>query len=242
MFVIAAGDIGQYITNGIGVTVAAAVQLIGHIVVALVILLVGYIVARFIRALLQRGLQAIGFDRAADRAGVGIAFQRATIALDAAGVLAAIAYWFIFLFFIDLAVQALGIAAVTTLLGSVIAYLPNVFAAILILIVFALIANVVADIVRGAAAGAGLPSAGLLAGIARWGILLFAFSAALSQLQIAQYEVNALFTALLAAVAIAGSIAFGLGGVDSARNVLNQASGSGALPAPSDKQSAQTGR
>jgi len=89
--IIAVGDIGQYITNGIGVTVAAAVQLIGHIIVALVILLVGYIVARFIRALLQRGLQAIGFDRPADRAGVGTALQRANIALDAAGVLAAIA-------------------------------------------------------------------------------------------------------------------------------------------------------
>ncbi len=78
--------------------------------------------ARFIRALLQRGLQAIGFDRPADRAGVGTALQRANIALDAAGVLAAIAYWFIFLFFIDLAVQALGIAAVTTLLGAVIGF------------------------------------------------------------------------------------------------------------------------
>jgi len=73
-------------------------------------------------------------------------------------------------------------------------------------------------------------------------ILLFAFSAALSQLNIAQYEVNALFTALLAAVAIAGGIAFGLGGVDSARQALNQASGSGALPAPSDKQPARTDR
>ena len=229
----AAGDIGQSITNGLGATVAGAVQLIGHLVVALVILLVGYIVARFVRALLQRGLRAVGFDRIADRAGVGPALHRANIALDAAGVLAAIVYWFIFLFFIDLAVQALGITAVTTLLGSVIAYLPNVFAAILILIVFALIANVVADIVRGAAAGAGLPSAGLLAGVARWGILLFAFSAALSQLNIAQYEVDALFTALLAAVALAGGIAFGLGGVDSARTLLSQASG--ALPAPRDK-------
>jgi len=142
-------------------------------------------VARFVRALLQRGLQAIGFDRLADHAGVGAALQRANIALDAAGVLAAIVFWFISLFFIDLAVEALGIAAVTTLLGAIIAYLPNVFAAILILLVFALIANVVADIVRGATAGAGLPSAGLLGGVARWGILLFAISSALSQLNIA---------------------------------------------------------
>ncbi len=233
MPVIAVGDIGQYISDGIGTTLSGAVQLIGHIIVALVILLIGYIVARFFRALLQRGLQAVGFDSIANRAGVGTALQRANIRLDAAGVLAAIVFWFIFLFFIDLAVQELGIAAVTTLLGAVIAYLPNVFAAILILIVFALIANLVADVVRGAAAGAGLPSAGLLAGVARWGILLFAFSSALSQLQIAQYEVNALFTALLATVVIAAGIAFGLGGVDTARNVLNQASGT--LPPPSDQ-------
>jgi hypothetical protein len=237
MPIIAAGDFGQYLSDGIGATVSGAAQLIGHIIVALVILLIGYIVARFFRALLQRVLVAVGFDSIANRAGVGTALQRAKINLDAAGVLAALVFWFIFLFFIDLAVQALGIEAVTVLLGAVIAYLPNVFAAILILIVFALVANLVADLVRGAAGAAGLPSAGLLAGVARWGILLFAFSSALSQLKIAEYEVNTLFTALVATVAIAAGIAFGLGGVDSARNLLNQASGSsGSLPSLNDQQ------
>ncbi len=240
MPVLGAGDIGQQITDAIGTTLAGAVQLVGHIIVALVILLVGYIVARFVRAVLQRVLQSIGFDRIADRAGVGTALQRARINLDAAGVLAGLVYWFIFLMFVDLAVQALGITAVTILLASVIAYLPNVFVAILILIVFAFIANVVAEVVRGAAAAAGLPSAALLAGVARWAILLFAFSSALSQLNIAQYEINALFTALLGAVAVAAGIAFGLGGVDSARNLLNRATGT--LPPPNDPQQLRGGR
>ena len=115
---------------------------------------------------------------------------------------------------------ALGLPTITAYLNAVLGYLPNVFAAILILIVGALLATVVADIVRGGASGAGLATAGLLASVARAGILLFAAMMALAELNVAQNMIFILFAGIVAMLAIAGGLAFGLGGVDSARSLL----------------------
>jgi small-conductance mechanosensitive channel len=105
-------------------------------------------------------------------------------------------------------------------INAILGYIPNIFAAILILIVGAWIANLVAGIVRGAASEAGLTTGGLLSNIARWGILLFAALSALAQLNVAQNMIFILFAGLVAMLAIAGGLAFGLGGVESARSLL----------------------
>jgi len=186
-----------------------------------VILLIGYIIARIVRTLLTKGLRAIHFDDVADRAGVTRALQLAGTRLDAAAVLAAVAFWWIFLVFIEMAVNALGLTQISDFINAVLGYLPNVFVAILILIIGSLLANVVAGVVRGAAGEAGLTTAGLLADVARWAILVFAFLAALTQLNVAQNMVFILFAAFVGMIALAGGLALGLGGVDSARSLLS---------------------
>jgi mechanosensitive ion channel-like protein len=186
-----------------------------------VILLVGYIVARIVRDLLTKLLHVVHFDAIADRAGVSRALERAGTRMDAARVLALVVFWWIFLVFIEMAVNSLGLVDVTAFINSVLAYVPNVFVAILILIVGALLANVVAGAVRGAAAEAGLTTAGLLASVARWAVLVFAFLAALTQLNVAQNMIFILFAAMVGMLALAGGLALGLGGVDTARSLLS---------------------
>lgn len=185
------------------------------------ILLVGYLIALIVRDLLTKLLRAVHFDAIADRAGVSRALEQAGTRMDAARVLALIAFWWIFLVFIEMAVNSLGLVEVTAFINSVLAYIPNVFVAILILIVGALLANVAAGVIRGASAEAGLTAGGVLASVARWAILVFAFLAALTQLNVAQNMILILFAAMMGMLALAGGLALGLGGVDTARSLLS---------------------
>ena len=120
---------------------------------ALIWLLIGYIVARILKAALTKGLRAVKFDQLAQRAGVEQAIEAMGPKLDAAGLLAGIVYWYVFLYFVVLAVSALGITTITTFVNGILLYLPNVFVAVLIVMVGAFAATLGADLVKGAARG-----------------------------------------------------------------------------------------
>lgn len=192
-----------------------------RIVDFLIILIVGYIIARLVRAALVRLLRFAHFDRIADRAGVSRALELAGTRLDAAAVLADVVFWWIFLVFIEIAVDALGLVQITAFINAVLGFIPDVFVAILILIVGSLLANVLAGAIRGATAEAGLTTSGLLANVARWAVLVFAFLAALTQLHVAENMIFILFAAMVGMLALAGGLALGLGGVDTARGLLS---------------------
>lgn len=186
-----------------------------------IILIVGYIIARLVRAALVRLLRFAHFDQIADRAGVTRALEMAGTRLDAAAVLADVVFWWIFLVFIEMAVNALGLVQISTFINAVLGYIPDVFVAILIVIIGSLLANVVAGVIRGATSEAGLTTSGLLANVARWAILVFAFLAALTQLHVAENMIFILFAAMVGMLALAGGLALGLGGVDTARGLLS---------------------
>lgn len=193
---------------------------IPRVLVAAVILLIGWLIARLAQTLVAKGLRLVHFDDIADRAGITNVLRRAGTSLDAAGVLGAVAFWWILLAFFEMAVDSLGLTQITAFISNLLGYLPNVFVAILIIIVGSLIANVVAGIVRGSAGEAGLTATPILAGLARWAILLFAVLAALAQLNVAQNMIFILFAAFTGMIALAGGLALGLGGVDTARGLI----------------------
>lgn len=192
-----------------------------RIVNAAILLVVGVFVARLVCELLTKGLRALHFDNIADRAGITRFLRLAGTQLDAARILAMVVFWWILLFFIETAFNALELVQITAYINAMLAYLPNVFAAMLIVVVGALFANVVADVVRGAAGEAGISTAPLLATVARWAILIFAVLSALTQLNVAQNMIFILFAAFVGMVAIAGGLAFGLGGVEAARGLIS---------------------
>ncbi len=198
---------------------------------AVVLLVIGYIVARIVRTALTAGLRAIKFDQITDRAGIGTFLKQTGTNLDAAAVLAALVFWFVFLIFLQLAVNALGLIQITVFITSVLDYLPNVIVAIAIIIIGSLLANIASNLARGAAGEAGLSTAGIIGNVARYAILGFAIVAALTQLHVAENIIQILFAGLIAMLALAGGLAFGLGGVDSARSLLaSQAMGSTLQP------------
>ncbi len=188
----------------------------------LLILLVGYIIASLVSKAVTFLLRKIGFDNMANRIGLTRMEQRMGVKLDPAGVLGKIVFWFLFLVFLVPATNALGLTAVSGILNTLIAYIPNVFVAILVLFLGTLAATFVADIVRGATATANVGNPNLFANIARYAIMGFAALIALEQLQIAPALLNILFTAIVGAAAIAFGLAFGLGGQETARKWLNR--------------------
>ncbi len=186
----------------------------------LVILLIGWLVATAVAKAVTFLLRKVGFDRLADRIGLSRMGEQAGISLDAAGILGRLVYWFIFLIFLVPAVDALGLTTVSDLLGRVIGYLPNVFVAILILLLGTFAATIAADVVRGAMGNAKMGNPSIFANIARYAILGFVTLIALEQLGIAPALLNILFTGVVASVALAAGLAFGLGGQDTARRYL----------------------
>jgi small-conductance mechanosensitive channel len=187
-------------------------QLIG----ALIILIVGYVVARVLRAVVGRVLQGIGFDRWMERGGITQFFDRAETNQTPASILGALVFWFVFIIAITMAADALGIPQVSVVLAQLIAYIPNIIAAILILILAALLANFISGIVRGAT------GSDLLSSIAQYAIIVYAVFAALTQLGVAVQLTANTFLILLGAVALAAAIAFGIGGQEMARDILKK--------------------
>jgi len=188
----------------------------------LVILIVGLIIASLVSKLVTSLLRRIGFDNLANRIGLTRFQQRMNVTLDPAGVLGKIVYWFILLIFLIPATDSLGLPAVSNILNQLVAYIPNVFVAILVLFLGTLAATFVADLVRGATSSANIGNPNVFAAIARWAIIGFASLIALEQLQIAPALINELFAAVVGAAAIAFGLAFGLGGQDTARRWLSR--------------------
>jgi Conserved TM helix len=230
-------DWGTSIFNALSNTVNLILTFIPRLLGFLVILIVGLIIAALVEKAVTFLLRKVGFDRMSDRIGLTRFEQRMGVRMDAAGVLGRIVYWFIVLIFLVPAADALGVPAVSNILNELVAYIPNVFVAILVLFLGALAATVVADLVRGTVASANIGNPNIFAGIARWAIIGFATLIALEQLKIAPDLLNELFGAFVLALAIAFGLAFGLGGQETARRWL--ARGEGTVTAAASQISVQ---
>src|SRR5438270_2026019 len=219
-------DWGTSLFNALSNAVNLILTFIPRLIGFLVILIVGLIIAALVAKAVTFLLRKVGFDRMSDRIGLTRFEQRMGVKMDSAGILGKIVYWFILLIFLVPTADALGVPAVSSILNELVAYIPNVFVAILVLFLGALAATVVADLVRGATASASMGNPNLFANIARFAIIGFAALIALEQLQIAPALLNELFGAIVAAAAIAAGLAFGLGGQETAQRLLNRSENS----------------
>lgn len=188
----------------------------------LVVLLIGYFVAKIIGKAIDKVLERVGFDKAVERGGVRKALEKSKY--DASDLISKIVFYTLFLFVLQLAFGVFGPNPISDLLTGVIAYLPKVVAAIIIVVVAAAIATGVKDIVGNALGG--LSYGKTVANGAAAAILVIAAFAALDQLQIAPRIVNTLFMGLVALLVGSGIVAIGGGGIQPMRqrweSVLNK--------------------
>src|ERR671915_1562507 len=203
----------QPLQNALSTFLSYLPQLIG----AIVILIIGYIVAKVLQAVVGRVLQAVNFDGWMEKGGIKQFFDRTETNQTPHSILGQLVFWFVFIIAITMAADALGIPQGSVVLAQLIAYIPSIIAAILILILAALLANFISGIVRGAT------GSDILASIAQYAIIVYAVFAALAQLGVAVQLTANTFLIILGAVALAGAIAFGIGGREVAQDILEKA-------------------
>ena len=189
---------------------------------ALIILIVGWIIAKAIRRLIDVVLKAIRFDALADKAGITAILKKGDLKITAREVVSGLVYWLVIIMVLVMVVNALGLPKASDVLASLFAYVPKVIGALFVLVVAMFLASFVSGIVRTAAGNANLPRPELYAGVSRWAIIIFAATIALEQLGIASLLVTATFNIILGGVCLGLALAFGLGGKDAAAKYIEE--------------------
>jgi len=183
-------------------------QLIG----AIIILVLGWIIAGLLATLVEKVLKTVGFERAAESTGIAGFVKQAGSDWTVSKVVAEIVKWFIRLIALQAAASILGMTQVSAIINSILLWLPNLIVALAIIVLGAFLANFVAKIVRGTVSKMGFDNPDLIANIAKFAIIGFAVIAAVDQLGIAETVVNTLLIGVVASLAAAFALAFGLGG------------------------------
>lgn len=189
---------------------------------AILVFLIGMIIASLLQTIVVKVVHLLRVDELVAKLEVKMSLEKIGIRLHVGKLLGWIVKWFIIIVALVAATDILGWDQVTDYLAEVVLYIPNVIIAVIILLAGILLATFVRNVVKTAVEAAELASADFLSGIAKWAILLFSFMAALVQLQIAPGLINTLFTGLVAMLALAGGLAFGLGGRDHAARCLDK--------------------
>jgi hypothetical protein len=202
---------------GVDSALEEAALLLPKIGYFLLILVVGILLAKFVSKILTKVLQRVGFDSLVERGGVKKAMAKSKY--DAAGILGKIVYYFIFLLVLSAAFGVFGPDnPVSAFLREIIAFLPNLFVAVLVLVLAAAIAAAVKDLLGNLLGG--LSYGSMLANAASLFVVALGVFFALDQLQIAPMIVGGIFYALIALIVIPPIIAFGVGGIDPARETI----------------------
>ncbi len=217
---------GEVLTQSFQDLWIGIISFVPNFVSAVVIFILGWIIGAVLGRVVSQIIKAIHVDRALESAGASDLLSRAGFRLDSGAFIGGLVRWFFIIAFLVASFDVLGLTQVNIFLQEVVlGYLPNVIVAALILLVAAVIADAMQKVVVGSAKAAEMEHAHFLGGITRWAIWIFAIIVALAHLGIAQAFMQILFTGVVVMLALAGGLAFGLGGRDTAEKYLEKLQG-----------------
>lgn len=212
--------LGDAFNQGLGVEI---LKFLPKLVLAIIIFIAGWVVATVLADVVSKVVKAIKIDSVLEGAGAKGLLSKAGFELNSGVFFGGIVKWFIIIGFLVASLDIFNLQSVNTLLSTVITqFIPSIAIASLILIVGAFLADFVQKVMSGAAKAVDAKSSGLVGGIARWAIWTFAIIAALMQLNIANQILSTLVTGLVAMLALAGGLSFGLGGKDAAARYIEK--------------------
>ena len=215
-------DVIQVVISSFQVLWAGSLMVLGKIVLALIVLIIGLIVASGISAIVERLIKIIKLDDFLKKLGIEEHFGRAGLKINSARFFGKLVYWFFVVAVLVAITEVLDFQTISSFLYQVLLYIPNVVIAVIILLAAIVVAHFLRGVVTASVKSAKLHSPALLGSITWWAVVIFGFLAALSQIGVAVSIINALVTGFVAMLAIAGGIAFGLGGKDAAAGVIEQ--------------------
>jgi len=193
-----------------------------NLLAMLVILILGLLLAKVLRILLVKFLAVVKFDNWSDRMGFTTLMRKGDLWLKPSAVLGAIVFWILVIVTLMVGLSALQVAAIDNLVGQFFSYLPRVFSAAMILVVGYVVASFISRAVLIAAANAGYHYARLLAEAVRVLLMVMILAMVMEQLQIATSIVLAAFSIVFGGIVVALAIAFGVGGINTARRIIER--------------------
>lgn len=191
---------------------------------AIVVFVVGWLIAMALGRLIAKVLAAAQIDKIFDQLGIVKAVHKAGLDWEFSGFVGWIVKWFLLIAFFMAAADILGLTEVASFLTAILTYAPNIFVAALILVIAAVVADFLEKIIRASIKAAEFTAPKMLGVMVRWAVWVFAFLAVFDQLGIASNLINTLFMGFVAFLAIAGGLAFGLGGQGVAKDWLEKLS------------------
>jgi hypothetical protein len=197
-------------------------EFLPKLLLAAVVLVVGWLLAKAVRFAVTRGLRAINFHVLGERAGIDGFLKQGGIETDTVGILALLVFWLVVLAALIIGFNSLGLTYITDLLGRIALFLPHVIVAVLILAFGSYFAQFVGNTVTSYCRSAQVRDAELLGILARYAILTFVVLIALDHLSIGGEIVRVSFLIILAGVVLGLALAFGIGGQKRAAELLER--------------------
>jgi len=199
------------------------VNFVPSLILALIIFIVGWAIGSIVGKAIAQVVNALKVNKLFESRGFKDALAKGGFRLDIGMFLGEIVKWFIVVVFLMTALEILGLNQVNNFLQNVVlGYLPQVFIAAIILVIATVVSDAVRRVVEGSAKAMGVRSARMAGAVAKWAIWIFAFIIVLSELGIAPAFMQILFTGIIAMLAIAGGLAFGLGGKEAAAKAIEK--------------------
>lgn len=201
------------------------ISFVPNLLVAILVFILAWVVGSIVGRLVKEALQAIKLDKFLASVGVDEAAQKAGVRFSASHFLGGVVRWFIIILGLIVSLDAVGLRELNTILRSVVVdFLPKVIIASIVLIAAAYLSRFVSKAVSAGAKSVDVKHSNMLATIAKYSIWIFAFIIALAQLGIGGQFLQILFIGIVAMLAIAGGLAFGLGGRDFAAKAIEKVS------------------
>ncbi|HSD97382.1 MAG TPA: hypothetical protein VLB06_09590 [Sulfuricaulis sp.] len=192
------------------------------LILAIIIIIAGWLLAKFLKLLVIKGLQVINFHVLTEKAGIDGFLQQGGIKTGMSGILGALIYWLVILVTLVIAFNGLGLTYVTDLVSRVVMFIPKVIVAVLILAVGMYFARFIAQTVSAYCKNVGLQDADLLGRISQYAIMTFVVLIALDQVNVVTDIIRQSFLILLAGLVLALALAFGIGGQKTAAELLER--------------------
>jgi len=196
------------------------INFLPNLIGAVIILIIGWLVGMLVAVLLDRLFRIIGLQTLFEKAKLEDLLKKSDVTKDSTALLASVSKWIIYVVAFIAAANILQLTSIADFLDRILNYLPQVIAAGAILLIGLILANFLGFVIKGALRSSGLGLADTISVVTRYAIIIFAFLAAIAQLGIAQTMLNTLFIGLVAFLAIAGGLSFGLGGQSTAKEWL----------------------
>lgn len=201
---------------------ADLISFLPNLLGAVLIFLIGWIIAGWAKTLVAKLLEAAKLQKAVEGTTVEKFLQKTEWRGRAEDIIGSILRWIIIFIFFIATVNVLGLSTVSTVLNNILAYIPTVISATLILLVGVLFAGFVESLIKGTTGAFDVSTSRLLGKIASWIIMVFSLLAAISELGIAAQFINIIITGVVATLSIGLGLALGLGSKDLVNTILTE--------------------